>query len=467
MLFSSVTFVYYFLPVVIALYFIVPRRFKNVVLLVASLFFYFWGEPIYLFLMIGSIISGYVHGILIERFRGTKWSKVALISSIVVSLALLGVFKYSDFFIDTVNSLFGSNLTLLRLALPVGISFYTFQIISYTVDLYRGEISAQRNILKLATYIALFPQLTAGPIVRYATVEKDLDHRKFSLSGVADGITRFTIGIGKKILLANTIGQLVEVFKTSSEQNVLFFWLYAIGFPLQLYYDFSGYSDMAIGLGRIFGFNFPENFNYPYISKSISEFWRRWHMTLGQWFRDYVYIPLGGSRVSTLKWVRNVFIIWALTGLWHGAGWVFALWGLIFAVVLLLEKLVYGKALSKAPAPIAHFYTMLIFILSLIILDSFTLSDAMMRIGGLFGIGGYSLYGDISLYYLRSYAVLIIIGIIGSTPLPKRLIERIKSVPSGNKAIKWVTPLFVIVILILVTAYLVDGSFNPFIYFRF
>ncbi|MBR5798148.1 MAG: MBOAT family protein, partial [Clostridia bacterium] len=351
MIFSSISFLYYFLAAGLLVYFIVPSRLKNLVLLLFSLAFYFYGEPVYTLLMLASTLSAYLHGLAIDRSRGTKWARFFLWSSVATSIALLGFFKYSDFFISNLNSLFAADIPLLRLALPIGISFYTFQTLSYTVDVYRGEAKVQKSFIRLATYVTLFPQLIAGPIVRYTTVETELSGRKHSFESFAAGVNRFVIGLAKKVLIADTLGLLVKDFAASGDRSVVFYWVYAVAVSLQLYFDFSGYSDMAIGLGRLFGFHFLENFNYPFISKSISEFWRRWHMSLGQWFRDYVYIPLGGNRVSTGRWIRNVLVVWLLTGFWHGADWTFVFWGLYFALFLLLERFFLAKWLDKLPRP--------------------------------------------------------------------------------------------------------------------
>ena len=347
MLFSSIPFLYYFLPCVLLLYFLAPKRLKNAVLLLASLVFYAWGEPIYVLLMAGSIASGYVLGLLIEKFRAMPLGKLFLIVSVAISLGLLGYFKYVDFFISNFNAVFGLSVPLLRIALPIGISFYTFQLLSYTIDVYRGTVAAQRNFITLAAYIAMFPQLIAGPIVRYSDVAAQLKSRTHSFEKIALGIRRFILGLAKKILIANALGELCDIFRVSGDQSVLFYWLYAIAFTLHIYFDFSGYSDMAIGLGKVFGFDFPENFRFPYISASITEFWRRWHISLGSWFRDYVYIPLGGNRVGKAKWLRNILVVWLLTGFWHGAAWNFIVWGLLFAVLLVVEKLWLQKPLQK------------------------------------------------------------------------------------------------------------------------
>ena len=467
MLFSSIPFLYYFLPAVLLLYFITPKRGKNFVLLLASLFFYFYGEPIYVFLMIGSSLSAYIHGLLIHRFRGKPLSKIFLWSSVITSLALLGFFKYSDFFLENLNALTGLEFRLLGLALPIGISFYTFQTLSYTVDVYRGDAAVQKNFIHLATYVALFPQLIAGPIVRYTTVEEDLTSRTHSLENFSAGISRFLIGLGKKVLIANQLGELCDIFRQSTDQSVLFYWLYAIGFSLHIYFDFSGYSDMAIGLGKVFGFRFLENFNYPFISASISEFWRRWHMSLGSWFRDYVYIPLGGNRVAKGKWLRNILVVWLLTGLWHGASWNFVIWGLFFALFLMVEKFYLGKKLDKAPKAFRHIYVLFLVMISFVIFNAKDMTQAFSDIGGLFGVGGIPLVSREALYQLRSFFVIFLIAIVGATPGPKQIIARIKAHPAGSNALNVLEPVFLAALLLSVTAYLVDGSFNPFLYFRF
>jgi len=353
------------------------------------------------------------------------------------------------------------------LALPIGISFYTFQTLSYTVDVYRGDAAVQRNFISLATYVALFPQLIAGPIVRYTTVEEDLTQRTHSVENFSDGISRFLIGLGKKVLIANQLGELCDIFRRSSDQSVLFFWLYAIGFSLHIYFDFSGYSDMAIGLGKVFGFRFLENFNYPFISKSISEFWRRWHISLGSWFRDYVYIPLGGNRVSKGKWLRNILIVWLLTGFWHGAAWNFIVWGLYFGFFLVLEKFFLGAWLKRLPDFLAHLYVLFLVLISFIIFNAGSMQQAFTDIGGLFGAGGHPLVSQEALYQLRSFAWILLFAVVGATPVPKRIIQGIKANPTGRKLLNVLEPFFLAALLLAVTAYLVDGSFNPFLYFRF
>ena len=467
MLFSSISFLYYFLPIVLILYFIIPNKAKNLVLFLSSLFFYFWGEPIYTLVMVFAAFSGYIHGLLIEKYRGTKKSKVALISSLVIGLGLLGVFKYTDFFIENINNAFKLDINLLKIALPIGISFYTFQILSYTIDLYRGNAGVQKNFLNFATYVVLFPQLIAGPIVRYVDVEKELNKRTHSFENFANGITRFTIGLSKKVLLANTLGEFCEIAKASNDPSVVFYWLYAIAYALHIYFDFSGYSDMAIGLGKIFGFNFPENFNYPYISKSVTEFWRRWHISLSSWFRDYVYIPLGGNRVSKLKWIRNILVVWGLTGFWHGAGWNFIFWGLLFAVVLTLEKTVLKGFVEKCPKIFTRIYVFIIVLMSWVLFDAPTLSIAVDRIKSMFGFGGIPIISGETLYYMESYFILFILGFIGSTPVLKNSVIKLKEKVSINNAINILEPITLVVLLVICTSYLIDGSFNPFLYFRF
>ena len=466
MLFSSIPFLYYFLPCVLILYFVVPKCLKNTVLLLSSLVFYAWGEQKYVLLMAVSITLGYVFGLLIEIWRGTKLSKLFLILSIVTSLGLLGYFKYADFFIANFNAATGLSVPLLKIALPIGISFYTFQILSYTVDVYRGEVKAQRNYISLAVYVALFPQLIAGPIVRYSDIAAQLESRTHSFSNVALGTRRFILGLAKKVLIANALGELCDIFKESNDKSVLFFWLYAIAFTLHIYFDFSGYSDMAIGLGKIFGFDFLENFDYPYISGSITEFWRRWHMSLGSWFRDYVYIPLGGNRVSKARWFLNIFIVWMLTGFWHGAAWNFIVWGLFFAILLIIEKLWLLKPLKKSKV-LSHIYVMFFVIISFVIFNAADMKEAFSYIGGMFGAGGIPFISEEWLYYLRSYGVVLIVAIIGATPLVKKLVLSVKKKSTGEKIMNIAEPIMLVALLLVITAYLVDGSFNPFLYFRF
>ena len=467
MVFSSIPFLYYFLPAVIAVYFLVPRCFKNAVLLVFSLGFYAWGEPRFVWFMLIAIAQGYVLGLLIEKFRDKKQlSRLFMIISCGISIGLLVYCKYTDFFIDNFNAVTGLSVPLLGIVLPIGISFYTFQILSYTVDVYRGNVEAQKNPISLGAYVAMFPQLIAGPIVRYSDIAEQLKNRTHSIEKISLGSRRFVIGFAKKVLIANQLGELIEVFKASGDKSVLFMWIYAIAYAIHIYFDFSGYSDMAIGLGRIFGFDFPENFNYPFISKSATEFWRRWHMTLGSWFRDYVYIPMGGNRVSKPRWFFNIFVVWMLTGFWHGAAWTFIAWGLFFAILLMAEKLWYLKRLEKLNI-LPHIYKFLFVIVSFTLFDSASMSQAVKNIGALFGFGGLPLISSEAVYNLRSYAVLIIIGIIGSTPLIKTLLKKFAEKPSGEKILNIAEPIALLLLLAVCTGYLVDGSFNPFLYFRF
>ena len=465
MLFSSLSFLYYFLPCVLIIYFLAPKKLKNSVLLLSSLFFYAWGEPKYVLLMLLAILCGYLFALLIERYRGRRLSRLFLILSVSLSAAILGFFKYADFFIQNFNAVTGLSLPLLRIALPIGISFYTFQLISYTVDVYRG-VPAQRSFIDLAAYISLFPQLIAGPIVRYSQIAEQLSSRRHSLDKAALGIRRFILGLGKKVLIANAMGQLCEIFRASQDKSVLFFWLYAIANMLHIYFDFSGYSDMAIGLGKLFGFDFPENFNYPYISRSVTEFWRRWHISLGSWFRDYVYIPMGGNRVSKPRWLLNILVVWLLTGFWHGAAWTFIVWGLFFAVFLILEKLWLLKRLEKAPV-LGRFYVLFTVMLSFIIFSAENMGQALSSLSSLFGAGGLPLLSAEFLYYLKSYAVLLLIAVVGATPLPRLLLQRLGIHPGGEKLRNLLEVPALLLILALSTAYLVDGSFNPFLYFRF
>lgn len=467
MLFSSIPFLFYFLPCVLILYLIAPKCLKNTVLLLSSLVFYAWGEPRYVIWMLLAITLGYIFGLLIEHFKEKKRiSKLFMILSVASSLAMLGYFKYVDFFIGNFNAITGLSVPLLKIALPIGISFYTFQILSYTVDVYRGDVAAQKNPIDLAAYVALFPQLIAGPIVRYSDVAEQLKSRTHSFEKTALGARRFMIGLGKKILIANILGELCDTFRASDDKSVLFFWLYAVAYSLHIYFDFSGYSDMAIGLGKIFGFDFLENFNYPYISASITEFWRRWHMSLGSWFRDYVYIPLGGNRVSRLRHLFNIFVVWMLTGFWHGAAWNFIVWGLFFAVLLMVEKLWLLKYLKKSRV-LSHIYVVILIIISFVIFDASSMGQAFSYIGSMFGAGGYPLVSTEFLYYFRSYGVVLILGIIGATPLPKKLWNRIAATNIGSNIMTFAEPIALSALLLCCSAYLVDGSYNPFLYFRF
>lgn len=465
MLFSSLTFLFVFLPVVLLGYYILPFKLKNIWLLLSSLFFYFYGEPKYLILMIAVITVSYVFGLITEKLSGTA-RKIALAVSVLTTLSALIFFKYTDFFISTVNTAFGTEFDLLKIALPIGISFFTFQAISYNIDVYRGDVPSQKNPLNLALYISLFPQLVAGPIVRYSDIERDLRERTHSLESFTLGVRRFAIGLAKKILLANTLGSLCEIFRETDEKSTLFFWLYAVAYSLQVYFDFSGYSDMAIGLGSMFGFKFMENFRHPYVSRSVTEFWRRWHISLGSWFRDYVYIPMGGNRVKKPRFILNILTVWFLTGFWHGADWTFIIWGLYFAVLLLIEKFIPAKIKDKSPAVISHIYLIFVVLVGFVIFNGSGVEGVVSDLRGMF-TAAYPLCTDITLYYLRSYAVLFVIGIIGATPAAKICVQKLSETKIGSKIISASEPVFVACVMIAVTAYLIDGSYNPFLYFRF
>ncbi len=485
MLFSSVPFLYYFLPAVILSYFLLswgveglfrvcgkkvfaPKAglfTKNLILLLFSLVFYAWGEPRYVFLMIGSILMFWACGLAIGKAQTKRWKRIWLCVSVVTSVALLGLFKYADFFVENFNALTGLSTPLLRLALPVGISFYTFQAMSYTIDVYRGDTKVQKNPISFGTYVALFPQLIAGPIVRYVDVAREIDKRTHSWDEIALGLRRFIIGLAKKIIIADNFALLMRLFRESNDQSVVFYWMYAIAFALNIYFDFSGYSDMAIGLGRVFGFHFIENFNYPYMSKSIAEFWRRWHMSLGSWFRDYVYIPLGGNRVGKMRWLFNTLTVWMLTGLWHGAAWNFVLWGLLYAVCLLIEKWV--PALKKLPVALRHFYTMLVTVLGMVLFNAQDLAQAGADLVSMFGFGSLPFLSDATLYYLGSFAVLFVLGIVGATCLVKNTANRLAEGRKTASVMAVLEPIILLILLLVCTGYLVDGAFSPFLYFRF
>ncbi|OJV64397.1 MAG: transcriptional regulator [Clostridiales bacterium 38-18] len=482
MLFSSISFIYYFLPISMAFYLLTPKRFKNITLLLVSLLFYFLGEPVYTLLLVFSSVSDYLHSLYIEKHRGEKKAKYALISSIVINLGALGFFKYIDFFITIINQILKVQIPVLGVPLPIGISFFTFQTMSYTIDVYRGEVKAERSFLSLATFVCLFPQLIAGPIVRYSDIASELKHRVTDLSKTAEGVQRFVIGLSKKVLLANGFGEFCILYRGAEQPSVLFHWMYAIAFTMQIYFDFSGYSDMAIGMGKMLGFTFPENFNYPYVSKSITEFWRRWHMSLSKWFRDYVYIPLGGNRVTKVKWIRNIMTVWLLTGLWHGAALNFVVWGGFFGTLLLLEKFIYGRQLERLPAIVKHIYVMFLVTVSFVIFNADTMRIAMSDLAGMFGISdlqyGLPLITNESLYYFKSYGLLFVFGFVGATPLVKNVVLQFKALSgktsksttlafSGFLSLFMIESVGSIVLLLISTANLISGSFNPFLYFRF
>ena len=466
MLFSSISFLYYFLPCVLIAYFAAPQRVKNLVLLIFSLVFYGWGEPVYVLVMLISIAVAFFAGLWIGKAGTKQAKKLAMGFGVGIALSFLIYFKYTDFFIENFNRATGLSIPLLRLALPIGISFYTFQIISYILDVYRGTVAAQHDPIALAAYVTMFPQLIAGPIVRYSDINAQLSQRQYTLQGLSDGIGRFVLGLGKKVLIANSLGALCQTFQASGDLSVLYYWMYAVSFALQIYFDFSGYSDMAIGLGRILGFDFLENFNYPFISASITEFWRRWHMSLSSWFRDYVYIPLGGNRVSKTRWVFNLLVVWMLTGFWHGAEWNFILWGLYFAIALAVEKLFLLKYLKKSKV-FSRIYVLPVILVSFVLFNATSLREAWQDISSMFGGGSLPLTSPEALYYLRSYLVLFLIAIVGATPLPKKVIYSLRNTKAGDLILSAMSPVVMVLLLLLVTAYLVDGSFNPFLYFRF
>ena len=462
MVFSSIPFLYFFLPLVLLSYFIVPGKFKNVTLLVFSLLFYWWGEPKYALLMLFTITFCYGAGLLIENRRSSRWCRLLLIFSVAVPIGLLALFKYADFIIKTASAMTGADLPLLKLALPIGISFYTFQALSYVVDVYRGDVRAQRNWIDLACYVTLFPQLIAGPIVRYSTVAQELKTRKTTLSDFSVGVRRFVTGLGKKVLIANLLGEFCTVYRESQDTAVLFAWLYAIAFSLQIYFDFSAYSDMAIGLGRVFGFHFDENFNYPYISKSITEFWRRWHISLGTWFRDYLYIPLGGNRVKIPRHIFNIFVVWALTGLWHGAAWNFVAWGSLYGLLLIIEKYLLKNILEKTPSLFRHIGTLVVVMVGWVLFSQESFTAALEYIKIMFGMGGASLYDSTAYYYLSSAGLSIIVmslsalGFFVKMPRVKKFRVNVVSMIIGYT--------FVFLLCII---YLISETYNPFLYFRF
>ena len=462
MIFSSIPFIYYFLPCVLLAFYLMPKAGRNGVLLLFSLLFYAWGEPRYLVVMLAATVLGYGFGLAMERFPKAK--KGILIASVASSLSFLLCFKYADFFLENLGALTGRPIALLKLSLPVGISFYTFQILSYTIDVYRGQAAAQKNLIDLACYVTFFPQLIAGPIVRYTDIARQLRCRDYSLAQFREGTRRFLIGLGKKVLLANLLGEICAAWRQTTDASVLFAWLYAVSFTLHIYFDFSGYSDMAIGLGRLFGFRFPENFQYPYISRSITEFWRRWHISLGTWFRDYVYIPLGGNRKGKPRQFLNIFIVWMLTGFWHGAAWNFLFWGLWFAVLLIIEKTFLLRHLEKSRV-LGRFYVLLAVIFSFVLFDASGLSAALVCITQLLGLGGLPLSSPQAAYLLGSNALLLTAAMVGATPAPKIAAQAIaRRWPRVSSLLE---PVMLVLLLLLCTAFLVDGSYNPFLYFRF
>lgn len=478
MVFSSLLFLFIFFPIVLTAYFLarrIPARGQwlcNLVLFISSLIFYAWGEPVYVVIMLFSTLVDFTHGLLVERFMKqdkVKAAKWVVASSMIINLALLGFFKYSDFLIGNVNGLLGLDIPLLKLALPIGISFYTFQTMSYTVDVFRGQAKAQRNIISFGAYVALFPQLIAGPIVQYKTVAEQLVSRRETLSDFGYGAQRFLLGLGKKVLLANNIGMLWDSIQAMDIATLpaLTAWLGIIAFAFQIYFDFSGYSDMAIGLGKMFGFTFLENFNYPYMSKSITEFWRRWHISLGSWFREYVYIPMGGNRCSRFKQIRNISVVWLLTGIWHGASWNFVMWGVYFGVLLIIEKLFLGKLLEKAPVFVRRIYTLGLVIFSWVIFAFDDLSRGLGFLSAMFGLNGAGFANNQSGYLLYTNIFMLLVLGLASTPAPKLLAEKVFAYLKRPVSVEALKAVVLCGVFILALSYLVDASYNPFLYFRF
>lgn len=463
MLFSSIPFLYYFLPILLLIYFMIPNRFKNMVLLLFSLFFYFYGEPIYICILVGSCLINYIAGVWIAKYAQKKKSFYILIGAIFINIGLLVYFKYMDFMIQNWNAFLNGSIPLRHIAMPLGISFFTFQTISYIIDVWKGKVRPQTNFFTFATYVCLFPQLVAGPIVRYQTIAQELKQRVHNIPTFAHGIERFIIGLSKKVLLANVLGELCKCLCNLPQETILSNWFNAISYALQVYFDFSGYSDMAIGLGLMFGFHFLENFNYPYIASSITDFWRRWHISLSSWLKDYVYIPLGGSRCSSWKWVRNMIIVWFFTGFWHGASWNFILWGLYFAVVLYIEKRFLNSFLKKHRIG-SHIYTLFIVVISFVIFNHTDLQLLGKTIQNLFGFGSIPLMNAETLYYGQSYFFFLILAFISATPIVKMAYVKIRS---KFRFCELLEPFIWMALLIICTSYLVDASFNPFLYFRF
>lgn len=466
MVFSSTIFLCVYLPLVLLGYYICPKKGRNLFLLIVSLVFYAWGEPKYVFLMIFSILVNYIFGRLMDKNRGRqKRMKLMLVLSVVIDLGLLSVFKYTDFIITNVNAIFGSSFDLLNIALPIGISFYTFQAMSYTIDVYRDDVRVQKNLIDFGMYITMFPQLIAGPIVRYADVQDQLADRSVTTADFSEGVMRFVVGLGKKVLLANQMGAVwSEIYALGGDVSALMAWTGAIAYTFQIYFDFSGYSDMAIGLGRMFGFKFPENFRYPYQSVSITDFWRRWHITLSTWFKEYLYIPLGGNRCGLARQALNLLIVWSLTGFWHGAGWNFVMWGLYYFVILFIEKLFLLKALDKLPKLFRHVYALLLIVIGWVIFASDDVSVLLPYLGSMFGANGA--IGGMDVYTLLTKAVLLIICCIASTELPKKLFLSAAGA-MNEKAAFTLKSVLTIALLALSMILLIGDSYNPFLYFRF
>ena len=467
MVFSSLYFLFLYLPLVLLAYYVTPLRWRNAVLLVFNLIFYGWGEPVYILIMFVSIAIDYTHGMLVTRAKNKgndRAARCAVASSVIFNLALLFFFKYWDFIAGSLASIGLDFMPVLGIELPIGISFYTFQTMSYTIDVYRGDARTQRNIITFGTFVTLFPQLIAGPILKYKELDDQLETRTHSTQQFASGVQVFTVGLAKKVLLANNIGMLWDatLAMQADERTVLAAWLGVLAYTFQIYFDFSGYSDMAVGLGRMLGFEFSGNFNYPYISRSVTEFWRRWHISLGSWFREYLYIPLGGNRVSRPRLLFNLMVVWAATGIWHGANWTFLLWGLYYGVLLVLEKMVWGKALAKLPALLQHVYTLFLVVVGWALFAVEDLGELGLYLKAMFGLNGAGLADNAALYDLASYLPMLVILALASTPLAAKLWRKLP-----NKAAQAVLPVLLLLGLLLSTAYLVDATYNPFLYFRF
>jgi alginate O-acetyltransferase complex protein AlgI len=473
MVFSSLLFLFVFLPVVTGLYFVTPRKWRNLLLFVASLIFYGWGEPVYITIMLFSTVLDYCCGWAAGHFNSigkNGRARIAVAVSVVINLALLMTFKYTDFIVGNLNQVFGLAIPLAHLPLPIGISFYTFQTMSYTLDVYRGEAPVQKNIVSFGAYVTLFPQLIAGPIVRYQTIAEEMQNRTVNAAEIASGTRRFVIGLAKKVLLANNIGLIWSQVKGLDPAHIpaLTAWLGIIAFAFQIYFDFSAYSDMAIGMGRIFGFHFLENFNYPYMADSITDFWRRWHISCGTWFREYVYIPLGGNRRGLAMQLRNIMIVWMLTGIWHGASWNFLLWGLYFGIFLTLEKFVFKSLLDRLQLVWRRFYTLLVVVISWVLFEFTALPHGLAFLRSMFGFSQAGLFDNQSLYLMYTNLALFAVAIVGSTNLPRRLCQKWLAMAGGWRRLAGVMePVAMTVLVLLSTAFLVDSSYNPFLYFRF
>ena len=466
MVFSSIPFIFFFLPIFLIIYYVVPFKVKNVILLIFSLIFYAWGEPVYILLMVFSSVLDYVNGRLLEKYEKKRIRNFILLESVIVNLLLLSFFKYSDFLIESINSIFNTSIPLLNLPLPIGISFFTFQTMSYTIDVYRKEVPAEKSFIHFMTYVSMFPQLIAGPIVRYETVHKELENREINLDNFSNGLVRFLEGLFKKVLIANTLGFLwISILNDFTSFSSMTLFLGILSFAFQIYFDFSGYSDMAIGMGKMLGFHYLENFNYPYISKSITEFWRRWHISLSTFFKDYVYIPLGGNRCSTIKNIRNILIVWMLTGLWHGASWNFIIWGIYFGIILILEKFVLKKYLEKMPNFLRHLYSILLILIGWLIFAFEDMNVLLEYSKRLFGFETRFIDNDF-LFFIKNYLVFIVIAMIFSTPITRIIKEKIAKARYKNIYNIGIFISFLFLFMIVIS-FLVSDTYNPFLYFRF